>query len=635
MTNESIVTAIDYTSKDFFSLREDLITRVKNRVSANGKTWTGTDPADFGVAIVEAFAHIGDVTNYYIDRMANESYLGTATQRQSILNLARMYGYSVAGYRQAKVTVTIANTTTDVLTIPENTLFSVSIVITNNGTSTTIQEYFTLEEAITLDSLESVSADLVHGRNVSTLLANAAVVTDAYDIAGELLGYSTGFPSQSFRLKYNQVADGTVEVFVRNGDQYVTWTEVDNLTEYGPRDTVYSLTSDSNNYVYVTFGDGVSGAIPVYGDSIKATYYNGGGINGNIDGGNVFSVVSVPAGSDITKAVLSASISVSNAGNSPGYGGGDPESNEEIRKNAPSAFRAANRAVSLSDFKYLALSLSGVGKAQAYATSPTAVTMYIGPTISDFSSDYFPGMNVTNTAVTSSWSLLQSSVVSSLNDRTQIGTTLTILPPVYVEARVAVEYVKSENYTDAQIIPQINSGIVFGYGYNYLDFNQNIRPEKLEQSLSQIEGVETVKVLALYRDGGSVARTTLIPAQGELFVFEDANTLIYPAASLAALAVTIGNGTMPPFTTLTKTYAFTSTSSSMTVTATAANTLAGGAATLPYSFTNGSGTTTTGTLTSGSASSSLTLTTGLNTVAITVTSADTLNTNTYYIKVTK
>ena len=633
MATNNIVTSIDYTSKDFYALKGDLISRIKTRVAANGKVWSGTDPADFGVAIVEAFAHVGDITNYYIDRVANESYLATATQRQSLLNLAAMYGYNVAGYRQSSVDVTIANSSTDPITIPANTVFLVSIVVMTNGSSTTIQEYFTLEDELSIDGSTTASATLVHGRNVSTIDANKASVSDVYDIPGELLGFSTGYGNQVFQLQYNQVTDGSVQVFVRNGDQYVEWTQVSNLSEYGPQDHVYSLTVDGDNFVYVNFGDGVSGAVPVYGDSIKATYYNGGGLNGNIDGGNTFTVYSVPANTDFTKAILSAALTVTNT--NAGYGGEDPESNDDIRRNAPNAFRAAERAVSLVDFKYLALAAAGVGKAEAYATTASSVALYIGPTVSDFSSDYFPGKNSSNTAVTTSWTSLQSQVVGYMANKTQIGTTVTVLPPTYVPVDVAVEYVKDAAYSDSQIISAIKSGIVFNYGYNYLDFNQNIRPEKLEHSLGQIDGIETVKVLKLYRDGSSAARTTLIPTPGEFFVFQDSKTLVYPIASLSNLAVTIGNGTMPTFSTLTKSYAFTSTSTTFTVTATAANVLSGLAAVLTYSFTNGSGTVTTGSLTSGSASGTLTLTTGLNTVAITVTSSDTLNTNIYYIKITK
>lgn len=629
MAIQKITASIDYTSRDFFSLREDLITRIQTRVNANGKTWAATDPADFGVAIVEAFAHIGDLTNYYIDRVANEAYLTTATQRQSLLNIASMYGYQVSGYRQAYVDVTLTNPTGVDVVVPEGTLVSASITITNNGSSTTYKEYYTVNSDVTIGPNASVSGELVHGKNVTADAANAADGADIYDIPGERLAYSTGLPNQAYTLKSNQVVDGTVEVFVRNGDSFVQWTQVDNLSEYGPQDFVYTLSYSGTNYVTVDFGNGVSGAIPVYGDDIKAQYFVGGGLIGNAESNTNFSVVSVPVSSGV---LLASIVNVSISNDAAGFGGEDPESDDSIRINAPSALRVSQRAVSLNDFKNFALTMSGVGKAAAYASAPTSVALYVGPTTTDTSSDYFPGYDATNTTTTALWGNLSTSVQTEFANKTQIGTTLTLLPPTYVPADVVVEYVSEVGYSDAQIITAINSGIVYGYGYNYLDFNQNIRPEKLEQSLSAINGVDSVRIVKLFRTGGSSARTTLIPAQGEYFVFKDANTKVYPIASLSNLIVTIANGTMPTFNTLTKTYAFTSTSSTMTFTPTSVNTVA----TLAYTFTNGSGTVTGPTaITSGVASGSLTLTTGLNTVAVTVTSSDGLNTNIYYIKVTK
>ena len=81
----NIPVAIDYTGRDYYSLREDLIARIQDRIPE----WTASDPADFGVALVEAFSYMGDMISFYIDRTANESFIQTATQRDSILNIAQ------------------------------------------------------------------------------------------------------------------------------------------------------------------------------------------------------------------------------------------------------------------------------------------------------------------------------------------------------------------------------------------------------------------------------------------------------------------------------------------------------------------------------------------------------------------
>jgi hypothetical protein len=214
----NIPQSIDYTSRDFYSLRDDLITRVKDRLAAAGKTWNGTDPSDFGVAILEAFAHVGDVTSYYIDRVANEGYLSTATQRQSLLNLAELYGYTPSGYRRASVELSFSNPDTEnIVIIPEGTQVGVDIVSTNGTYSSVTKVIFTLDSEVLIPAAEdettagTATGLAFHGYNVSSLATNAADPLDPIDFPGEILGSSNGFAEQAFVLSSNRVADGTVD----------------------------------------------------------------------------------------------------------------------------------------------------------------------------------------------------------------------------------------------------------------------------------------------------------------------------------------------------------------------------------------------------------------------------------------
>lgn len=53
-------------------------------------TRTASDPA---LALLDAWATVADVLTFYQERIANEGYLRTATERRSILELARLVGY--------------------------------------------------------------------------------------------------------------------------------------------------------------------------------------------------------------------------------------------------------------------------------------------------------------------------------------------------------------------------------------------------------------------------------------------------------------------------------------------------------------------------------------------------------------
>jgi hypothetical protein len=54
---------------------------------------TTHDVGDPSVALLDAWAVVGDVLSYYQERIANEGYLRTATERRSVLEQARLVGY--------------------------------------------------------------------------------------------------------------------------------------------------------------------------------------------------------------------------------------------------------------------------------------------------------------------------------------------------------------------------------------------------------------------------------------------------------------------------------------------------------------------------------------------------------------
>jgi hypothetical protein len=53
---------------------------------------TSDDPA---IALLDAWATVGDVLCFYTERLANEGFLRTATERRSVLELARLIGYKL------------------------------------------------------------------------------------------------------------------------------------------------------------------------------------------------------------------------------------------------------------------------------------------------------------------------------------------------------------------------------------------------------------------------------------------------------------------------------------------------------------------------------------------------------------
>jgi hypothetical protein len=87
---------INYTSRDFESLRQDLINYTQQYYPDIIQNFN--DASVFSV-LMDLNAAIGDNLHYHIDRSVQETVLQYAQQRSSIYNIARTYGLKIPGQR--------------------------------------------------------------------------------------------------------------------------------------------------------------------------------------------------------------------------------------------------------------------------------------------------------------------------------------------------------------------------------------------------------------------------------------------------------------------------------------------------------------------------------------------------------
>ena len=69
--------AIKYTSRDFDTIKEDLVDYAK-RYYPN--TYKDFNDASFGSLMLDTVAYVGDILSFYLDYQANESFLQTAVE---------------------------------------------------------------------------------------------------------------------------------------------------------------------------------------------------------------------------------------------------------------------------------------------------------------------------------------------------------------------------------------------------------------------------------------------------------------------------------------------------------------------------------------------------------------------------
>ena len=82
---------INYTSKDFSTIKADLIEYTKSYFPDTYKDFNETSP---GMMLIELASYVGDVLSYYIDYNYKESVLTTATEKKNVLRLAEFLGYT-------------------------------------------------------------------------------------------------------------------------------------------------------------------------------------------------------------------------------------------------------------------------------------------------------------------------------------------------------------------------------------------------------------------------------------------------------------------------------------------------------------------------------------------------------------
>lgn len=404
---------IDYTSRDYTSIRADMIDQIQARLPE----WTSRSPNDFGIVLLEMFAHIADGMHYYADRVANESFLSTASQRSSVLEIARLLDYQPNGNAAATVQMTFNNSTGSILVVPQRTRVGT--------TATRIPAPPGPGRAYLRSSSASVVFETNDAVTVPANSSAAVIATEGIGIVAEAVAASDGTANQDWDLYYSPVVDGSVEVFV-NGTQ---WKDFDHIIDADDVSPAYSLYTDATGFTHIVFGDDVNGSIPASGAAITANYRVGGGVIGNVLANTLKRILTpVPAG-----------ITANNL-NADAEGGSDADTIAAIKVNAPRSLYTLDRAVSARDYAQLALRVTGVGKAVlGPQTTYNSAVLYMAPAGGG-------GLLPDGVTPTPAWFSLRDSLDEYMIDRIPASATLTILPPTYVTITGVFNVVVAKNY---------------------------------------------------------------------------------------------------------------------------------------------------------------------------------------------
>jgi uncharacterized phage protein gp47/JayE len=470
-TNPVLVvpTSIDYTSKSFSDLAQSML--------AYGKIimpdWNQASEGDFGVALVEMTAYLGDIISYYGDRISTEAYLPTATQRLSLLNIARLLGYTVSNGTPATGTVTF--------------------VSANPGPAITIPAGTQVATAFQTSS----DAPVVYETNaIATCPSNGGTVTVnvTQGITSTLvpIGTTSGLPGQTLQIPQTEVIDGSVTIFVQSTLGSTQWNFTQYLVDSGPEDMVWTSFTDANGVTNIEFGDGINGLIPGVGLIVWATYRVGMGAAGNQSAGVVGTIVNAIDGLSVNQNIDGSYQS------SVMSGGADPESNDHIRANAPASFQTQGRAVSPQDFQNLVLTVPGVTTASVVANHSTSVTLYVlGP------SYQAPGTSLVN------------NIISFFSGKTLAGVTLTVGTPSLIPIDVGssgshITLQVMSNYVQANVLANVQTALTTLFQPPQSSFGQLITLSSIMGTIMSVPGVQWCVIPLFTREDVTQANTNSI-----------------------------------------------------------------------------------------------------------------------------
>jgi hypothetical protein len=464
---------VDYMARDYESLLQAMYSLVPSKLPQ----WTDfNNEADFGNVLLELFAHIGDILSYYQDRVANESFLGTAVTRRSVIEHLRLIGYqlSTAVPAAASLNVTVPATVSAVVTVNQGDAFATK----SQKNNPSVRFEYTHQAPLSID-FSTIKPDPATGKKTFIGL----LVEEGRLVESEVLGTSDGSANQHFTLAHPglilrptgaaQPTSPDVVLLTQLGANIASWNLQESLAFSRAGQLDYVIEIDENDEATVIFGDGSFGAIPAAGSQIQATYRVGGGQNGNVPAGAIQTVVGAPQ-----LALLGAQVT----NPYPSTGGADRESIGHAVEHAPAVFRSLQRAVTAADYEALALSFQGVGKVQAQATGWNTVTLYVAPEGGGKVSD-----------------VLEANLKAYFEDKRVLSQIIEVQDVDYVQILVTAQIGVESFYLPSEVQASVQAAAAALLSFDNVDFGQTIYLSKFYEVSEAIPGVLYVNVTEFRR----------------------------------------------------------------------------------------------------------------------------------------
>jgi len=528
--------SLDYMAKDFDSFLRAMLDQLPSRLPG----WLDRSEADLGMALLECFAYVGDQLSYYQDRVANEAFLNTAVQYDSVRRLLGLIDYQLDPGRAANVIV--AANTTGTKIVPVGFQFrtkatgGIDSVIFESSQNAVLQPQLnqislaqnavagdnTVVLSGTLDDLlapatwlyfsasgtgewSQVTAPITASAG-KTKVALVNQLQNAYASGTQIIGngilathgqsrfqtvIGTGLPNQAVDLEYAPLtytsgATGDPVSSLRVVVNSIEWDQIEDFIDSGPPDQQYRLTQDNEGFVTIHFGTGETGANPDQGAPIEISFRNGIGEAGFIAPG-ALTDFDDPDGliTNINNPLAS-------------YGGVDPQNLDDARLLGPRAIYQQNRAVTLNDYQNVLLQGVQFGTGVATPLRANARFVWTGSWTTVFVSVEMPDRQPL-----ASKPGLQSSFESILAAKKMTGYDVQVEDAQYVPLYIALVAHLKPQYFARQIRQSLSDALGpngFFAAANF-NFGQAVHLSDLYTAALKVEGIQYLSVTRFKRLG--------------------------------------------------------------------------------------------------------------------------------------
>lgn len=322
-------TVINLSELDPDRIKQSFIVWLKTQPLFKDYDYTGSNIN----MLLDLFSRNTNMNAFMLNMVANESFLDSAVQRDSIVSRAKELNYTPRSWRSAGAVLNIEVTTTDeapsVITIPAGTPFTSRV---DNNVFT-----FTTEE-----SISTIASEYVAASNSYIYSFNGIEIFEGRPVTETFL-VDNNTENQRFVLSNDQIDTRSIQVNVQTSNTNTSntnYTKATSLLNVDNASEIFFIQASSNDRYEICFGDGVLGVKPSTGNIITVSYRVSSGPDAN--GAALFKLVSnaIAGYTDYTIELVDSA-----------RGGAEQETNSSIKYNAPRHYQTQERAISEEDYR--------------------------------------------------------------------------------------------------------------------------------------------------------------------------------------------------------------------------------------------------------------------------------------------